>query len=251
MASDLSSLKIWMSNGYSNHLRTPCCCPSPTAKHTNGPALSNYKQQLRLQTVRRTNSRRTYAPSISYSQRIAEDSRGPSTSSGWHSAAGGSWVVRPIRPEEVAEVAGLQARAFHDVKPFGILDALQFYLFHGEVLSGLHQKLKYSRDEGFCCLVAQKSSGSKDIIGVVEVSVQGDKAELDALAKSGFEDDSYAYVACMAVGDEWRRQGVASALLTAAEKVACKWMQTWVVLHVYIDNTPGELLLSSHVPTPL
>lgn len=42
----------------------------------------------------------------------------------------------------------------------------------GEVLAGLQQKLKYSRDEGFCCLVAQASTG---IVGVVEVSIQGDQ----------------------------------------------------------------------------
>jgi Acetyltransferase (GNAT) family len=77
---------------------------------------------------------------------------------------------------------------------------------------------------------------------------------LGALAKNGFEDDSYAYIACMAVGDEWRRQGVASDLLSAAEKIACKWMQTWVLLHVYIDNTPGcvpaSLSFSSYVILP-
>lgn len=42
----------------------------------------------------------------------------------------------------------------------------------GEVLAGLQQKLKYSRDEGFCCLVAQAST---EIVGVVEVSIQGDQ----------------------------------------------------------------------------
>ncbi len=36
-----------------------------------------------------------------------------------------------------------------------------------------------------------------------------------------------------------RRAGVASALLGAAERMAGKWQQNWVLLHVYGDNFPG------------
>lgn len=65
--------------------------------------------------------------------------------------------------------------------------------------------------------------------------------ELRALKSNGFVDDSYAYVACMAVDDDWRRQGVASDLLAHAEKMAGRWMLTWVLLHVHVDNVAGEL----------
>ena len=36
-----------------------------------------------------------------------------------------------------------------------------------------------------------------------------------------------------------RRAGAASALLGAAERMAGKWQQNWVLLHVYADNFPG------------
>lgn len=36
-----------------------------------------------------------------------------------------------------------------------------------------------------------------------------------------------------------RRGGAASALLGAAERMAGKWQQNWVLLHVYVDNFPG------------
>jgi ribosomal protein S18 acetylase RimI-like enzyme len=63
--------------------------------------------------------------------------------------------------------------------------------------------------------------------------------ELKYLEDKGFHDDSYAYVACMAVEPEARRSGAASALLGAAERMAGKWQQNWVLLHVYTDNFPG------------
>ena len=37
----------------------------------------------------------------------------------------------------------------------------------------------------------------------------------------------------------WRRKGVASALLAAGERMAGKWHQNWVLLHVYQSNTIG------------
>ena len=41
------------------------------------------------------------------------------------------------------------------------------------------------------------------------------------------------------VGGVNRRAGAASALLGAAERMAGKWQQNWVLLHVYGDNFPG------------
>ena len=59
------------------------------------------------------------------------------------------------------------------------------------------------------------------------------------LQENGFEEDSYAYVACMAVDRESRRTGAATALLGAAERMAGKWQQNFVLLHTYADNFPG------------
>ncbi|BDA46003.1 hypothetical protein COCOBI_08-0950 [Coccomyxa sp. Obi] len=151
----------------------------------------------------------------------------------------GQWRVRPIRDEEVAAVARLQAQAFHESSAFAPLDSLLYYVFQGEVLSGLQQKMKYSHKDGFCCLVASAASDPDTIVGVVEVSLQGEKDELKCLADKGFLEESYAYVACMAVDRSARRGGVASALLGAAERMAGKWQQNWVLLHVYCDNFPG------------
>ena len=59
------------------------------------------------------------------------------------------------------------------------------------------------------------------------------------LQENGFEEESYAYVACMAVDRDARRTGAATALLGAAERMAGKWQQNFVLLHTYADNFPG------------
>ena len=229
----------------------------------------------------------------------------------------------------------------------------------GEVLSGLQSKMKYSQDEGFVCLVAErvpplpslplriggsskkkeKSSAENDededtdlaaldefstsddssslpsIAGVVEVSLQGEKRELESLwgvtglvGSSGgssssnndnngggdgdettssnsnslikglfggwnalssspllssdstekerpieglYFDESYAYVACMAVDERCRRSGAASALLRAAERAAGRWRQNWVLLHVHEKNSGARALYASAGYAPL
>lgn len=52
-------------------------------------------------------------------------------------------------------------------------------------------------------------------------------------AKTG---ETYAYVACMAVEEAFRRQGIALQLLKAAEQQAKAWQQRIVALHVYKTN---------------
>jgi ribosomal protein S18 acetylase RimI-like enzyme len=43
----------------------------------------------------------------------------------------------------------------------------------------------------------------------------------------------------MAVDTACRRQGVASAMLLAAERVAARWGEAQTLLHVYQDNAPA------------
>jgi ribosomal protein S18 acetylase RimI-like enzyme len=117
-------------------------------------------------------------------------------------------------------------------------------------MSGLQSKMKYTSDDGFVCLVAEAASAPRAApgarlpppAGVVEVSLQGEPAELAALAARGLADDSYAYVACMAVSEGSRRSGAARALLAAAERAAARWRQNWVLLHVHEGNAGAVAL---------
>ena len=54
--------------------------------------------------------------------------------------------------------------------------------------------------------------------------------------RGGAPADEYAYVSCMCVKNEFRRRGVADALLRAAEKVALEWGYDCAALHVFRRN---------------
>lgn len=59
---------------------------------------------------------------------------------------------------------------------------------------------------------------------------------LQALGRAEAEQPSYAYMAGMAVKEKYRREGVGTTLLTAAEMIAKDWGREEQVLHVYADN---------------
>lgn len=85
------------------------------------------------------------------------------------------------------------------------------------------------------------------VIYVVQASVYHQE-ELAALQSKGLEESSYAYITSMAVSSGWRRRGIASALLGAAERIAGKWWQNWVLLHVYNSDAAGESLAPQIFP---
>ena len=169
--------------------------------------------------------------------------------------------LHSFSPDEVAEAAAIQARAFYEAAPLSLLDGLLFYAFQGEVLGGLQAKMKYSAADGFTCLVAEAlppdragvqpapapapadaggcSAPFPGLVGVVEVSLQAEGDGIAALGGLGVGDEAYAYIACMAVDPPARRRGVASALLAAAERAAGAWRQNWCLLHVHDANEAG------------
>jgi ribosomal protein S18 acetylase RimI-like enzyme len=58
----------------------------------------------------------------------------------------------------------------------------------------------------------------------------------------GAPADEYAYVSCMCVQDDWRRQGVAGALMEASEKVSTQWGYDCACLHVFQRNAAAVAL---------
>ena len=63
--------------------------------------------------------------------------------------------------------------------------------------------------------------------------------------RGGAPADEYAYVSCMCVKNEFRRRGVADALLRAAEKVALEWGYDCAALHVFRRNEAAIALYRS------
>eukprot|EP00873_Tetraselmis_striata_P027564 jgi/Tetstr1/447828/TSEL_035156.t1 len=154
----------------------------------------------------------------------------------------GDLHIRPAQLEEWPDVADIQAISFHIPSKLAMMNTVAFNNFRAEVRATLSQKLKYADMDRFCCLVAESKSDAK-LVGVVEVSLLNEK---EVLMRLDAPAASYAYIACMAVDPDRRRDGVASALLAAAEQVAVRWKQGVAVLDVYEDNVPARKLYEAN-----
>lgn len=141
----------------------------------------------------------------------------------------------PTNKQEIQAIVQLQTEGFHTPNPIPLLDDTFKNFFKAEVVSEMNKKLKYNPADRFVCLVVEERNGSVPI-GVVEVSYIDVKEILKSLEPG---TEGFVYIASMAVDTEYRRRGVASALLKGAENVAKRWDEKQALLHVYQDNVPA------------
>lgn len=128
----------------------------------------------------------------------------------------------------------MQAKAFYDPWDNAWIDDFLLKLFEADVRGIIKSKLKGQDTSRFQAFVAEGISSSNQLKGVVEVSLQSSQEVIQALGAASGE--TYAYIACMAVAEASRRQGLAQQLLRAAEAQAQKWDQQVAALHVYKTN---------------
>lgn len=106
-----------------------------------------------------------------------------------------------------------------------------------QATAGRHSSSQAGGDE------SASSSGSSNILGVIEVGVQDEHDVLQHMPR-GME--TYAYISSMAVASHVRRCGIGAALLQAAEQQAALWGQQLLALHVYETNHRAIKLYESH-----
>jgi ribosomal protein S18 acetylase RimI-like enzyme len=154
-------------------------------------------------------------------------------------------VVRFAERDELRAVSALQTRGFYEpaLGPLGPLEPVDAPLrafFAWDVLRTLRQKFEYARAGRFAPLVVtvDDANGDERIVGVCEVSVQRDFEVIEALreVKGLAAPEEYAYLSCMTVDDDFRRQQMASSLIRAGESVAKEWGFDIALLHVYEEN---------------
>ncbi|KAG2502139.1 hypothetical protein HYH03_000627 [Edaphochlamys debaryana] len=197
----------------------------------------------------------------------------PAVSGAFPTRRGRVWV-RPYVNSDYQAIVDVQTDSFHNANPVPFLHEFTLKNFRAEVVDALRQKIKHCDPYTFMLLVAEElapgddgassstssgaggasvegsTSGEDDgsgaasgsgrrLVGVVEVSIMDEKPVLRQLPSNRLE---YAYVSSMCVAGAMRRQGVAQALMAAAEEQARLWRQSNLALHVYKDNAPAVQL---------
>ncbi len=154
-------------------------------------------------------------------------------------------MVRVDQRKDVSELANTILTCFYDLPP---------------ILSWINPLLKITLSEDFryrlnnspllyCCLVATKSS---EIAGTVEVSLQKPWWSNPSVPWQMFHPQSpssvatqFPYISNLAVKNSYRRQGIATKLLTQCEHISRNWGYQEIRLHVLADNHSAQKLYLS------
>ena len=135
-------------------------------------------------------------------------------------------MVRVAQRKDVSELANTIVACFYDFPPF-----LSWInpLLKLTISEDLRYRLKNS-PLLYCCLVATKNSV---IAGAVEISLQKPWWSLS---------EHFPYISNLAVKDSYRRQGIATKLLTQCEQISRNWGYQEIRLHVLADNHSAQKL---------
>ncbi len=141
--------------------------------------------------------------------------------------------VRAATPVDLTGVAQVIAESFHSQS--GILGWL-FPLLRLGIYEDLRHRLASSAPHHVCLVaVDMTANAANKIVGTVELGVRFS----DSWMQVG---KSFPYLSNLAVHPEYRRQGAASGLLTACEKVSLSWGFQDLYLHVLENNYQAQQL---------
>ncbi|GAU37965.1 hypothetical protein TSUD_269800 [Trifolium subterraneum] len=132
-----------------------------------------------------------------------------------------------MNADEIKMAADVQAEAFH--VPVALFNDLFFQFFKAEVLSGLLYKLKNSPPNRYACLVAENDQdSSKQLVGVIDVTVMRDQDVLQHLPDKAQE-----------------RMKVATAMLKACDILSNLWGYEFLALRAYEEDLGARTLYTN------
>lgn len=158
-----------------------------------------------------------------------------------HSTRPGRLAIQMAKSQDLATLADILAESFHSRT--GILGWM-YPLFRLGIYEDLQNRVQ-TRSEYYVCLVANYyprtvNLGSCPLIppitaGTVEITVRpADPWQANSVR--------YPYLSNLAVHPQYRRQGVARALLKNGEQVVQKWGFSEIYLHVLANNQGARQL---------
>ncbi len=147
-------------------------------------------------------------------------------------------LVRPVLEAEINSVAEIIVRSFQfdrgwrgwftPIFRVGIAEDLRHRL-----RSTLPNLSRTQPQPQICSIALYTHQGAAHVVGTVEVGLRNSPDRTK---------NWYAYISNLAVSNDFRRRGVATALLQECERIAKIWGYTELHLHVMADNQSGRNL---------
>ncbi|MGG6238196.1 GNAT family N-acetyltransferase [Nodosilinea sp. AN01ver1] len=143
-------------------------------------------------------------------------------------------LIRPARLQDVERLTDVLTNSFYDCSGWR-------YWVYPFIRLGIQEDLKQrlkAQSPRYACLMAMSSAGAAPIdeaaiAGTIEASVR---------QPWPWQGDRHVYISNLAVGQSFRRQGIASALLQSCEQLAIQWRIYELRLHVMEDNLAAQAL---------
>jgi ribosomal protein S18 acetylase RimI-like enzyme len=98
----------------------------------------------------------------------------------------------------------------------------------------------------YACLVATQLDRPTRAIATVEMGLRTVPRTSHTISLLNWQAPQYPYLFNLAVHPQWRRQGVAIQLLSAAESMAQRWGFQHLYLHVLENNSPARQLYQQY-----
>lgn len=141
--------------------------------------------------------------------------------------ASSKFQIRAATPADLTGVAQIIAESFHSQK--GLLGCL-FPLLRLGIYEDLRHRLASTAPYHLCLVAANTTNfNADDLVGTVEMGVKFNDSWTEVSKR-------VLYLSNLAVHPTYRRQGAASGLLLACEKVALNWGFQDLYLHVLENN---------------
>lgn len=137
-------------------------------------------------------------------------------------------MIRPVEPQDLSSLAEILTQSFHPAEGW-------MAWTHPLLKLGIYEDLRTrlgSKSPHYLCLVA--IHGLDDVSGTVEMSLRS--------CSWTIQNTHYPYISNLAVGENYRRQGIASKLLVSCEQVALRWGFRDLYLHVLENNQQARRL---------
>lgn len=141
--------------------------------------------------------------------------------------------MRAATPADLIGVAQIIAESFHSQT--GLLKWL-FPLLRLGIYEDLRHRFASPAPHHLCLVAVDVTTDTtSNIVGTVELGVRFSDSWMQA-------GKSFPYLSNLAVHPKYRRQGAASALLTACEKISLSWGFQDLYLHVLENNCQARQL---------